>query len=292
MKEVAGRDAAFRLAAWKAWNERCAWCHNPLDFADLEIDHLIPKSLKGSDRKQALDTHGLPYDYDLDSTDNLAPAHGHPCNSAKAGKPLPDSPRIALLRDEAARLAPEIERAAARHRKARRLQEAVAVIDAADPNNLTPRQRENVVRASSIIAARLGVGTTARVHRAVDAHDYVAPDVRDVGLIFGMERFLELLREWADHEDLDDVVAESFDDAGQQELLSAEPRELLRLGYADDVDMFLARVQVDVNYTHYDDEGFGSEADADWTIDLWVTLDDSRSEVLEVLFDHLGGFPD
>lgn len=106
-----------------------------------------------------------------------------------------------------ARLAPEIERAAARHRKARKLDEAVAVIDAADPNNLTPRQRENVVRAASIIAARLGVGTTARAHRAVDPHDYVAPDVREVSLVFGMERCLKLLREWADDDDLDDVVA-------------------------------------------------------------------------------------
>lgn len=110
---MARRDAAFRLAMWKAWNERCAWCHNALDFGDMEVEHLIPKSLKGEMRWEVLKAHGLAEDYDLDSTQNLGPAHGHPCNRAKASSPLPDSPRIALLLAKAEHLAPEIESAAA-----------------------------------------------------------------------------------------------------------------------------------------------------------------------------------
>lgn len=257
----------------------------------MEVEHLIPKGIKGRKRREVLKAHRLPQDYDLDSTENLAPAHGHPCNRAKASKPLPESPRIALLRDDAARLAPEIERVASRHRKARKLEEAVAIVDAADADHLTPTRRQELVRAVSLIAARLGV-TNSRVHPAVSPHDCVPPDVRDVGGAFGHERFYDLLTEWADENDVNDVVADSFEVDGQQEVVSAGPREVLRLGYAEDVELFLARVTFDVNYIHYDDEGIGGEADTDWTIDLWVTLDDHRTEVIDVLVDYQGGFPD
>lgn len=56
--------------------------------------------------------------------------------------------------------------------------------------------------------------------------------------------------------------------------------------------MFFARVRVDVNYTHSTTKVSAVKRIPTGRSTCWVTLDDSRSGVLEVLFDHLGGFPD
>jgi hypothetical protein len=73
-----------RYAIWTAHSKRCAYCQEPLKYADLEIDHIIPQSLrKNSTRLQNLLAQlSLHANYDLDSLENLLPAHGG-CNRRK-----------------------------------------------------------------------------------------------------------------------------------------------------------------------------------------------------------------
>jgi hypothetical protein len=72
----AGRtpDDFTRLALFEAWGESCAWCGRPLFFDLMEVDHLLPKSLKGDERAKVLKLHGKQEDADLDAIENLAPS--------------------------------------------------------------------------------------------------------------------------------------------------------------------------------------------------------------------------
>lgn len=288
---MAGFDPALRVAMWDAWDHKCAWCGNPLDLEDLEVEHLIAGGLESDERSVELARHRLPENFDLDSTENLVPAHGRPCNRRKAMKPLPDSPVIAVLREDATKCAPQIDKAAEKYRKGTRLTKAVAVIEAAEPGEVTQQQHAQLVRAVAVVTAHLGLDPDVRVHSSVDPHDYVPPEVTEAGTIFGNERFRELLAEWAKYNDLDEVAADGFNAEGQ-ELSGAGLRDVLRIGYVEDLDMFLARARFSVSYTHYDAEGCGGPADADVVLDLWVELDDSRTEVLEVSVDHFDTLPD
>jgi hypothetical protein len=38
-------DNMTRLAMFEAWKERCIWCHRPLFFDQMEVEHVLPKSL-------------------------------------------------------------------------------------------------------------------------------------------------------------------------------------------------------------------------------------------------------
>lgn len=73
-----------RYAIWTAHSKRCAYCQEPLKYADLEIDHIIPRSLrkKPQELQNLLTQLSLLADFDLDSLENLLPAHGS-CNSRK-----------------------------------------------------------------------------------------------------------------------------------------------------------------------------------------------------------------
>ena len=286
-------DAAFRLAIWDVWDHKCAWCGNPLDLEDLEVEHLIARGLNGKQRRKELARHGLDEDYDLDSTGNLAPAHRRPCNANKSMKPLPDSPRIDQLRTDANDRAPKVERAAERHRKATKLTQAAAIIEAADPALVTKAQLAQLTKATAVISAHLGLGHDVQVHPSVHPHDFVYPEVTEAGSIFGTERMKQLIDEWGEYNDdlLDEVVADGFDAHGQ-ELEASSLHEVHRIGFVEDLDMFLVRATFDVSYMYYDNDMNSGLADTDLVIDLWVSLDDNRTEVLEISVDHFEILPD
>ncbi len=73
-----------RIAICTAHAKRCAYCEEPLPYADLEIDHIIPQSLrkKPQELQNLLVLFSLPANFDLDSLDNLLPAHRR-CNLRK-----------------------------------------------------------------------------------------------------------------------------------------------------------------------------------------------------------------
>jgi hypothetical protein len=61
-----------RVAVWRAWKKRCAYTGEPIRFADLQIDHLIPEELLNrphelSDLTRQL---GLPSDFTVNSFPN------------------------------------------------------------------------------------------------------------------------------------------------------------------------------------------------------------------------------
>jgi 5-methylcytosine-specific restriction endonuclease McrA len=77
-------DPHLRHAIWLGHNRRCIYCSEPLSFAEVDIDHIIPKSLFGKpELAEALAKLDLPPDFDLMSIENLVPAHRR-CNLVKS----------------------------------------------------------------------------------------------------------------------------------------------------------------------------------------------------------------
>lgn len=71
-----------RVAIWRANSERCLYCEEAIAFRDIEIDHLIPKSIAPDALQRLTEKLGLDAAFALDSTRNLVPTH-HGCNRKK-----------------------------------------------------------------------------------------------------------------------------------------------------------------------------------------------------------------
>lgn len=103
--------AVDRQALWEAHTQKCVYCGNPLRLRDLEIEHILPQYLcRSSEHRPELNRWlsvlGLPADYDLNSADNLLPAHAH-CNRSK-GPHLFDESSIRHFRNLAAAKIPKL----------------------------------------------------------------------------------------------------------------------------------------------------------------------------------------
>lgn len=116
-----------RLAIFLAWGQECAWCHRPLTFREMEIDHLIPESLDDEELAAVIAMHSLPADYGLQEWRNLIPAC-HVCNQDKSRRIAPQTPRMGLLLEDAEKRAPEIEKHAAAFTKKKGFDKALGVV--------------------------------------------------------------------------------------------------------------------------------------------------------------------
>ncbi len=74
-----------RIALWRAYEKRCFYCSKPLEFRELEIDHVLARAERANNASlsELLIQLGLPLDFDLDSFWNLVPAD-YVCNRRKS----------------------------------------------------------------------------------------------------------------------------------------------------------------------------------------------------------------
>lgn len=86
----ADKNSILRLALLEAWGHRCYWCTEPKDFADIQIDHIIPHTITTDDLEEILREH-LPWParqaFDVHTAQNLAPICT-PCNIKKGNTTL------------------------------------------------------------------------------------------------------------------------------------------------------------------------------------------------------------
>lgn len=91
-------------------------CKEPITYIELHIDHFIPKSLDEVGLANAIESYGLPKDYDLAETYNVVPSCG-PCNISKGNRlPLVNHLTLETI-DTAKTLAPEVEKKADKLKK-------------------------------------------------------------------------------------------------------------------------------------------------------------------------------
>lgn len=81
-----------RVAIWTAHSKKCAYCGEPLCYADLEIDHILPQSLTNSPSKlnDLISQLALAPDFSISALVNLLPAH-RICNSKKRDRVFNES---------------------------------------------------------------------------------------------------------------------------------------------------------------------------------------------------------
>lgn len=111
---IQGISIRVRAALWRAYEARCFFCQTPIAFAELEVDHLIPGSLRDEDRVlcDLLSRLGLPPNFNLASLDNLVPTHAR-CNRRKSNLLFSDTSLryyIELARARLPRVKEEIDR--------------------------------------------------------------------------------------------------------------------------------------------------------------------------------------
>lgn len=77
----------MRIAIWRAHAKKCLYCGELINFGELDIDHVIPETLKDDSVELAriVAEFGLPSEFNLNSILNLVPAHRR-CNIAKSGQ--------------------------------------------------------------------------------------------------------------------------------------------------------------------------------------------------------------
>lgn len=98
---------AERYAVWTVHGERCWLCRQPMNYAEMHIDHIIPESLaKAKELKEVLDEFGLPSDFNLNGWVNWMPAHG-PCNVDKKEHVFEPAPIVLKQIDVALRKSDE-----------------------------------------------------------------------------------------------------------------------------------------------------------------------------------------
>lgn len=92
MEKVDPNNPAVRHAIWQSYNCKCFYCDEVISITELELDHIIPKSLKKQPIKleNILNQQGLPLDFELDSLLNLVPV-SRKCNSKKSDTVLSET---------------------------------------------------------------------------------------------------------------------------------------------------------------------------------------------------------
>src|ERR1700730_22625 len=107
-----------RRAIWEAHGKRCAYCGDPLSFAQLEIDHILPEALLDDDelRNRILGEQGLSAEFSLHGYENLQPGCRR-CNARKLAEPFPAG-RTAIELGVARRIRDQIEALIERFKKA------------------------------------------------------------------------------------------------------------------------------------------------------------------------------
>lgn len=77
-------DTITRSALWTSYNYVCFYCNKPLDWDDLNIDHIIPECFATDQEKfeQIKTEYELDVEFDLNALYNLVPTHSK-CNLRK-----------------------------------------------------------------------------------------------------------------------------------------------------------------------------------------------------------------
>lgn len=83
-------DNITRSALWSAYNHKCFYCNQALDWDDLHIDHIIPESI--AETKEVLENiisdFGLNVELHINIFYNLVPSHVK-CNLRKSNELFP-----------------------------------------------------------------------------------------------------------------------------------------------------------------------------------------------------------
>ena len=134
--------SAERYAVFTVHRERCWLCREPISLSEMEVDHIVPESLEGTEElREVIAEMRLPRDFRTNSHSNWRPAH-RSCNRQKADHRFKPSPLIQLCLEEGIARAAHLADTAERFVSDRRIEIALCqLIAAQEKGALSERQR-------------------------------------------------------------------------------------------------------------------------------------------------------
>lgn len=161
-------DGAFRIALLAAWNDRCAWCRAPMALTEMQVDHVVPKTLVGPKLAAALDDLGQASDYNLEASYNLVPACRR-CNRFKGDKVPPNAPIIVFFLRQVRAMAAKVDSAAVRLKQMKKVDQALALLESFAGIVLSEEQLNQLADASEEAQPEIieSTGTRVTLHPAL-----------------------------------------------------------------------------------------------------------------------------
>lgn len=134
------KQYAIRYALWRAYDMKCFYCGQPLEFMDMHVEHIVPQHLRDNDeqRDSVLRDYEIMEsfpDFSIDSLSNLAPSHGASCNLRKSDGLLPKAAILFYLtrvENNLSKVMEELERLRGAAEKGQVLGELSALVESRD----------------------------------------------------------------------------------------------------------------------------------------------------------------
>lgn len=265
---------------YRTWGKCCVWCKRPLLFTSLEIDHVVPKSLTDEKLNQALADYGLPSSFDIYALPNLVPSC-RPCNGSKGNRPVPGVPAVLATLAKAKQRAPKIVKRVAEFKRSQALNEVTALLQAIHPT------------ADEMKSLNEFVVPDPPLYRLVGCYEPDPPKLKQSKNKLGYDGFADdeqmfiMLEEWVvSHKDDALQVVEDTFDGGDTRTKHVRLTSVNFLAYAKEMGDFLANVTFNVDYL-YITEDYSDMAETEHNVDLWITLDPTKRNVVDVVVDNL-----
>ncbi|WP_194834865.1 HNH endonuclease [Nocardia sp. XZ_19_369] len=196
----------LRLALLNAWGATCYWCGQPRQFSQVEIDHVIPRSLSKAKQDQLVEQLLGPAavrGYEVDAPYNLGPICPSPCNREKSAS-LYSAPRFVDILKRTKKKVSQVENFIEKYKAAGRAAEALALVVSADLSDSS--FSDALVEFAPLLDSRLRVvdfTTTDEIYDpGADAPELVAVTLDRTG-----RRVRDVL-ETLSGQDIDEALAE------------------------------------------------------------------------------------
>ena len=133
-----GDNRLLRHVLVGLWDQQCYWCRCFKDYADLQIDHVLPKTTCKSTRDDLQRAFGMDASYDVNALYNLAPICGT-CNREKSDADLTGYGVVLTTLRKAKKIAPKVARRVELFGTASKLADALLHVAEADLSDKATR---------------------------------------------------------------------------------------------------------------------------------------------------------
>jgi hypothetical protein len=262
------------------WGKCCVWCKRPIMYGSFEVDHLVPKSLTGEKLARALADYGVPASFDIYALSNLAPSC-RPCNGSKGNRPVRGAPVVVAVLDKTRQRAPKIEKRVAKFDRSLALNELTALFETIQPT------ADEMKRFNELVVPGRGLHPGACYFEPEPPKLKRSKNKLRYGGRADDQQMLIMLEEWVVRHKGDalQVVEDTFD-GGDTPPKCVWPTSVNFLAYAKEIGDFLANVTFNVEYL-FITEDVSDMAEGEHNVDLWITLDPTRGNVVDVVVDSL-----
>lgn len=301
----ADNNALLRLALLDAWGNRCYLCNTPLDFADAQIDHIIPHTIDSvaleALLKNCLTDEARAQGFELHAPHNLAPVC-NTCNGKKGATTYPGAGQVMIYLNLARQKQPIVEKRIESFKRANSVARAMLAISIADLSDVN--SREALFELGPLVINRLRL-VAPEILTTPSNYDYPGDpygDEWDAVLVTLDEssRRAKVILEDVHGIDFDDAITASVR-AVQSEIEShlqhLVERDMFDKGHGDAVvDGASARMLLKINSVSYEstDRLFEIRGDfeTDGSVDVNVAsvINDSATEWVQEYADATGSF--